>query len=433
MFEIASGGGTLSEGAKIKVIGVGGGGGNALNNMIEAGLEGVEFICANTDAQAINQNLAPTRIQLGEKLTKGLGAGADPQIGRKAAVEDQARIAEFVGGADMVFVTAGMGGGTGTGAAPIIAQVAKETGALTVGVVTKPFPFEGKRRRLQADAGIEELRQAVDTLIVIPNERLLELAAPNTSLRDAFAMTDGVLLNAVRGISDLILVPGLINVDFADVKTIMAEKGRALMGSGTGQGENRAIDAANMAISSPLLEEDSIRGATGILVNITGGPDLSLQEVSEAIELINEVAHPDCNIIFGSVIAADMVDSVKITVVATGFEVAHNRPMASKEEVAARPVPVQQPAQEVRRPTRQPTQASAEEDVWVHAGQSPGRRAAAAMNANTYGRTDQPDYDKPTYVRKKGGDTQAGREPVTTNPFAMSDQSEFDTPTFLRK
>ncbi len=407
-------------GANIKVIGIGGGGGNALNNMIDGGIEGVEFIVANTDAQALSQNLSSKKIQLGDKLTRGLGAGADPQIGRKAAVEDQSKVAEYLHGADMVFVTAGMGGGTGTGAAPVVATVAREGGALTVGVVTKPFPFEGKRRMLQAEEGIQELREAVDTLIVIPNERLLEIAAPNTSLKEAFGIADSILMNAVRGISDLIQVSGIINVDFADVKTIMAEKGRALMGTGTGQGEQRAVEAASAAISSPLLEETSIRGATGILVNITGGPDLSLQEVNDAIGVINEVAHPDCNIIFGSVINKDLVDSVKITVVATGFET--TRSQAVEDEFFAG----SQSRQHTQYEQRHPTRPQEDEAVWVHAGTTPTRRQAAARDDGT-------DYDRPTYVRRQGGNAQMTREPVQNNPFAASDQSEFDTPTFLRK
>ena len=420
------------EGANIKVIGIGGGGGNALNNMIEAELEGVEFIAANTDSQALSQNLATQQIQLGNKLTKGLGAGANPEIGRKAAIEDQQRVAEYISGADMVFVTAGMGGGTGTGAAAVIANVARESGALTVGVVTKPFPFEGKRRMAQADAGIEELRSAVDTLIVIPNERLLDFAGGNMTLRDAFTMADTVLLNAVRGISDLILVPGLINVDFADVRTIMSEKGRALMGTGMGRGESRAVDAANAAIASPFLDETNIRGATGILVNITGGPDLSLMEVSEAIGHINEVAHPECNIIFGSVINPDMVDSIKITVVATGFD----GDLSAQQEEAF--PGARRDTGWGERAAPQPTTRNMEENVWAHAHAPAGRRqhaaAAAAPTPPMPVREEHaPDYDRPTYVRRQGGGGPALREPVTTNPFAQSDQSEFDTPTFLRK
>ncbi len=306
--------------ARIKVIGVGGGGGNAINTMIESRLEGVDFIAANTDVQALDSNQAPTKIPLGGALTKGLGAGANPDIGRNAALEDIARLTEVLQNADMVFVTAGMGGGTGTGAAPIIAQVARECGALTVGVVTKPFGFEGKKRRKQAEEGILALGAAVDTLIIIPNDRLLNVAGQKTTMLDAFRKADDVLLNAVQGISDLITIPGLINVDFADVRTIMKDMGRALMGTGRACGDRRAIEAAQQAISSPLLEDVSITGATGILINITGGPDLTLFEVNEASTLIQEAAHEDANIIFGSVIDANLIDEVRITVIATGFD-----------------------------------------------------------------------------------------------------------------
>jgi cell division protein FtsZ len=306
--------------AKIKVIGVGGGGGNAINTMIESRLEGVDFIAANTDLQALESNQAPTKVGIGANLTKGLGAGANPDVGKNAALEDVNRLTEVLEGADMVFVTAGMGGGTGTGAAPVIAQVARDLGALTVGVVTKPFTFEGKKRRKQAEIGIDSLAAAVDTLITIPNDRLLSIAGQKTTMLDAFRKADEVLLNAVQGISDLITVPGLINVDFADVKTIMSKMGRALMGTGRAAGERRAIEAAQQAISSPLLEDVSITGATGILINITGGPDLTLFEVNEASSLIQEAAHEDANIIFGSVIDASFTDEVRITVIATGFE-----------------------------------------------------------------------------------------------------------------
>lgn len=306
--------------ARIQVVGVGGGGGNALNTMIEAKMDGVEFIAANTDMQALEANLAPTKIHLGAELTKGLGAGANPEVGRKSAEESIDALAESLGGADMVFVTAGMGGGTGTGAAPVIARAAREAGALTVGVVTKPFTFEGKKRRRQSEEGIKALEDEVDTLIVIPNNRLLELVGHNTSMIDAFHKADEVLLHAVQGISDLMTVPGLINVDFADVRTIMSGMGRALMGSGRATGKNRAQEAAEIAVSSPLLEDVSIDGATGILINITGGPDLTLHEVNEASSLVQEAAHEDANIIFGSVIDPAMSDEVKITVIATGFD-----------------------------------------------------------------------------------------------------------------
>src|SRR5689334_16577304 len=306
---------------KIKVIGVGGGGGNAINTMIESRLDGVEFIAANTDIQALDANQAPLKIVLGgSSLTRGLGAGANPEVGRNAALEDITKLTEYLQNADMVFVTAGMGGGTGTGAAPIIAQVARECGALTVGVVTKPFGFEGRKRRRQAEEGIAQLASSVDTLITIPNDRLLSIAGQKTTMLDAFRKADEVLLNAVQGISDLITVSGLINVDFADVRTIMKEMGRALMGTGRAVGERRAIEAAQQAISSPLLEDVSITGATGILINITGGPDLTLFEVNEAATLIQEAAHEDANIIFGSVIDASFVDEVRITVIATGFD-----------------------------------------------------------------------------------------------------------------
>ena len=309
-----------AQGPKIKVIGVGGGGGNALNTMIEAGIQGVDFVAANTDCQVLETNQAPTKVQIGKNLTKGLGAGANPDIGCAAALEDASRIAEVIGGADMVFVTAGMGGGTGTGAAPVIARVAREAGALTVAVVTKPFMFEGLQRKKKANAGVAELAKSVDALIVIPNDRLVALAGKNMTLRESFNLVDSVCATAVRGISDLVMMPGLINVDFADVRTIMTGMGRALMGSGRGKGEKRALDAAMMAINSPLLEDVSINGATGILVNITGGPDLMLAEVTEACTLIQEAADPDANIIFGSVIDANMTDEVCLTVIATGFQ-----------------------------------------------------------------------------------------------------------------
>src|SRR5436305_5145711 len=307
-------------GPKIKVIGVGGGGGNSVNTMIEAGIQGVDFVAANTDCQVLDSNQAPIQSQLGKSLTRGLGAGANPEIGCAAALEDAARIAEALAGADMVFVTAGMGGGTGTGAAPVIAQVARDLGALTVGVVTKPFAFEGSQRKKKASAGINELAKAVDALIVIPNDRLVSLAGMKMTLKDAFAMVDNVCLNAVRGISDLVIAPGLINVDFADVRTIMTGMGRALMGTGYGTGDKRAMEAAQQAISSPLLEDVSINGATGILLNITGGPDLTLAEMNEACSLIAEAADPEANIIFGSVIDAHAGDEVRITVIATGFQ-----------------------------------------------------------------------------------------------------------------
>ncbi len=305
--------------ARIKVIGVGGGGGNAINTMIAAGIQGVDFLAANTDAQALKVNQAPLKIQLGGGLTRGLGAGANPEVGRQAALEDTSAIADAVDGADMVFITAGMGGGTGTGASPVIARVARECGALTVGVVTRPFGFEGKRRMRQAQEGIEELRQEVDTLITIPNDRLLSIAGKGTSFLDAFRMVDDVLRQAVQGISDLITTAGVINVDFADVRTVMSEKGMALMGTGVRSGENRAVLAAQDAISSPLLDNVSIEGARGVLINITGPSELALAEVIEAATLIQEAAHEDANIIYGQVIDDHLGDQVAVTVIATGF------------------------------------------------------------------------------------------------------------------
>ncbi len=307
-------------GARIKVIGIGGGGGNAVNRMVQAGFDGVEFLVANTDAQALRSNAAPIKLQIGSKLTKGLGAGADPDIGRQAALEDTEQIIEALDGADMVFVTTGLGGGTGTGGAPVIASLASELGALTIAVVTKPFRFEGRKRMLQAERGLEELRECVDTVITIPNERLLATIARTTSLTDSFATADDVLRQAIQGISDLILVSGLINLDFADVKTIMSGAGLAIMGTGVGEGQTRAMDAANFAISSPLLEDASVKGARGVIINVTGGTDLSLVEVSEASAVIQEAAHEDANIIFGAVIDPKMTGKVKITVIATGFD-----------------------------------------------------------------------------------------------------------------
>jgi len=307
------------EAAKIKVIGLGGGGSNAVNRMIGAQFTGVEFAVANTDLQALRASPAAVKLQLGARLTAGLGAGSDPEIGKNAALEDRDRIQKVIEGADMVFVTAGLGGGTGTGSAPVVASVAKELGILTVAVVTKPFAFEGRKRALQAEAGMAELRAVVDTLIAIPNQRLLAVVDRGTPLLEAFKVADTVLLQAVQGISDLILVPGLINLDFADVRTIMSGMGMALMGAGVGRGEHRAIDAAQKAVASPLLDDTSIEGARGILINFTGGSDLSIHEVEEAARIVQEAAHEEANIIFGAVIDPTLEDEVRITVIATGF------------------------------------------------------------------------------------------------------------------
>ncbi|MCK6597392.1 MAG: cell division protein FtsZ, partial [Bdellovibrionaceae bacterium] len=316
MFELEE---NINIGANIKVVGVGGGGSNAVSTMIEGGMTGVEFVVANTDIQALNANKAATKLQLGLDLTKGLGAGANPDIGRRAAIESYNEIVEKLEGADMVFVTAGMGGGTGTGGAPVVAKIARELGALTIGVVTKPFMFEGKKRGKHAEAGLQELRDNVDTLIVIPNQKLLSIAAEKTPLLETFKKADEVLLQAVKGISDLINIRGLINLDFADIRTVMKEKGMAIMGTGAAKGENRAVEAATAAISSPLLENIKIDGATGIIINVTGGSDLSLYEVNEASTLITEAAHEDAEIIFGAVIDDSLGDEVRVTVIATGF------------------------------------------------------------------------------------------------------------------
>lgn len=340
-------------GARIKVIGIGGGGGNAVNRMIEAGIEGIEFVVANTDLQALKRSKAPIKIQLGSRLTKGLGAGANPNVGREAALEDTDKIIEVLEGADMVFVTTGLGGGTGTGGAPIIASLATELDALTVAVVTKPFHFEGRRRMQQAEQGLRELRECVDTVITIPNERLLHTVQKDSSLADSFGVADDVLRQAVQGISDLITVPGLINLDFADVKSIMQGMGMALMGAGRARGENRAIEATQQAISSPLLEEATIQGAKGVLINITGGPDLTLYEVNTASTIIREAADEDANIIFGAVIDENLRDEMKITVIATGFG-QEALAAASAAAVSALPASaprfVQRPSDDLPRP-----------------------------------------------------------------------------------
>jgi cell division protein FtsZ len=393
-------------GARIKVIGVGGGGGNAVNRMIDAQLRGIEFIVANTDQQALNKCRAPKKLQIGGLLTKGLGAGADPDIGRKAALEDTEKILETLEGADMVFLTAGLGGGTGTGAAPIIASLAAEIGALTVAVVTKPFGFEGRRRLQQAERGVEELRNAVDTLITIPNERLLNFVERGTPLFEAFRIADDVLRQAVQGISDLITIPGEVNVDFADVRTIMTGMGMALMGTGIAKGEHRAIESAQRAISSPLLEETSIQGAKGVLINISGGHDLTLHEVAEAARIIADAVDPDANIISGMVIDPQLEEAMKVTVIATGFDRSiDDRPLRTQISVS-RPAP----ATVFTGPAPVPAPADRERER-EEADKSPldvpfYRKAMANQ------RTDDPngfgpnwsnvdDYDIPTVLRKQ--------------------------------
>jgi len=323
--------------AVIKVVGIGGGGVNAVNRMIEAGLKGVEFIAINTDAQALLMSDADVKLDVGRELTRGLGAGSNPEVGRQAAEEHRDELEEGLKGADMVFVTAGEGGGTGTGGAPIVAHIAKQLGALTIGVVTRPFKFEGRRRSTQAEEGVERLRAEVDTLIVIPNDRLLEISDPDTSVLEAFRLADDVLLQGVQGITDLITTPGLINTDFADVSAVMRDAGSALMGIGKARGENRALEAARMAISSPLLEA-SIEGARGVLLTIAGGSDLGLYEVNEAAEIISAAADPDANIIFGAVIDDSLGDEVKVTVIAAGFTRAQSRVAAARPSATLRPV-----------------------------------------------------------------------------------------------
>ena len=336
----------LNQFAKIKVIGVGGGGNNAVNRMISSGLQGVEFIAVNTDAQALLHAMAPQRIQIGEKLTKGLGAGANPEIGEKAAQESREEIMQALKGADMVFVTAGMGGGTGTGAAPVVAECARELGALTVGVVTKPFSFEGRRRLKQAEMGTANLKEKGDTIITIPNDRLLQVIDKKTSMMDAFSIADDVLRQGVQGISDLIAVPGLINLDFADINSVMNNAGSALMGIGVGKGENAAVSAAQAAINSPLLET-SIQGARGVLYNICGGPNLTLFEVNEASQIIQDAAHEEANIIFGSSIDESLEDEVRVTVIATGFDEIVPQKATVSTSPAAEGKKIQQPKLEM--------------------------------------------------------------------------------------
>jgi cell division protein FtsZ len=357
--------------ARIKVIGCGGSGGNAVNTMINFGLEGVEFIVVNTDAQALNSNAAPTRLNIGNAVTRGLGAGADPERGRKAALEDHQRIKELIAGADMVFVTAGMGGGTGTGAAPVIAQLAREEGALTVGVVTKPFLFEGRQRSRRAELGLAQLAETVDTLITIPNQKLLMLGEDDLSFIDAFRKADEVLYQAVKGISDLITQNGIVNVDFADVKTVMNSMGRALMGTGIAKGQNRARLAAEMAVSSPLLDDISVDGATGVLINIVGGPDLKMREIQEAASLVQEQAHEDANLIFGASIDEQLGENVKVTVIATGFDVAER--MASIDQSTRLNVPQHAPSTVPSMQMPQPMMSATRHSQPVFSSQPPSR------------------------------------------------------------
>jgi cell division protein FtsZ len=384
---------SLDQLAVIKVIGVGGGGNNAVNRMIEHGVKGVEFIAVNTDAQALNLSKSEVRLQIGAKLTRGLGAGANPEVGKKAAEESKEQIEEALRGADMVFVTAGMGGGTGTGAAPVIAQIAREIGALTVGVVTRPFTFEGRKRSTQAIGGIGSMKEAVDTLIVIPNDRLLEIVDKNTPMLEAFREADNVLRQGVQGISDLIAVPGLINLDFADVKTIMSNKGSALMGIGISSGENRAAEAAKKAISSPLLET-SIDGAKGVLMNITGGSNLSLFEVQEAADIVASASDEDVNMIFGSVINDNLKDEIIVTVIATGFSEDQNthRVTRSGGFSAGRSQQAAPPQQQQQQPLRE-TRESRREEAPSYQQEAPRREQQTSQHEDT--------LDIPTFLRNR--------------------------------
>ncbi|MBM4443225.1 MAG: cell division protein FtsZ [Candidatus Rokubacteria bacterium] len=380
--------------AKIKVIGLGGGGGNAVSRMMAAEFTGVEFIVGNTDIQALRASPAPMKLQLGAKLTAGLGAGSNPEVGRNAALEDPEEITRLLKGADMVFITAGLGGGTGTGAAPVVASLAKDMGILTVAVVTKPFGFEGKTRQKQAEAGMEMLRPVVDTLITIPNQRLLAVVDRGTPLMEAFKVADSVLQQAVQGISDLILVPGLINLDFADVRTIMAGMGIAMMGTGVGKGEHRAVDAAQKAVASPLLDDTSIEGAKGVLINFTGGLDMSIHEVEEAARIVQEAAHDDANIIFGAVIDPSLHDEMRITVIATGF--------TPKKEAPPVPVPAAAFPSKVVEMAR-PVTRGTPNGVGAGAGAGAWRRRATEARIEGFEEIDaaNDDLDVPAFLRRQ--------------------------------
>jgi len=403
-------------GANLKVIGVGGAGCNAVNRMIQAKMEGVEFIVANTDIQALKTNKAPVKVQIGAKITKGLGAGANPEVGRQAALEDTDKIIELIEGADMVFITAGLGGGTGTGAAPIVASLAVELGALAVAVVTKPFQFEGKPRMDQADRGLCELKECVDTVITIPNERLLQTVDRGVTLIDAFRMADDVLLQAVQGISDLIVVSGEINLDFADVKAIMSGMGMAVMGTGHGLGEARAVEAARNAISSPLLEEATIDGARGILINITGGEDLTLHEVAEASSIIHDSAHPEANIIFGTVIDKKMKDEIKITVIATGF--GQDTVRRPRPDLRAVKVPVRT-SQEPRGEEAEVAQAAPLPEAPVEGPDKPHEKDRLGRFA--------------FYRRESSPGLTFGNQSDAYGSHFSGKEADLDVPTFLRK
>jgi len=385
--------------ANIRVIGVGGGGGNAINRMINCGVEGVQFLAANTDCQALTKNKAPVKLQIGAKLTKGLGAGGKPEVGRSAALEDTEKVLECLDGTDMVFVTTGLGGGTGTGAAPIIANLAREMGALVVAVVTLPFSFEGRRRRMQAEEGLDNLREVVDTVITIPNDKLLHTVETGTPLTESFMIADDILRQAVQGISDLITIPGEINLDFADVKSVMSGMGMALMGTGVAEGDHRAVEAAQRAVSSPLLEDRSIHGARGVLINVSGGEDMTLHEVSEAARIIQEASDPDANIIFGTVIERTQKGSVKVTVIATGFTGDETRPATSAPRTVVESTPASREQQTIE----------------------------PVIAAETGGRRER--FHRPTATNPL--DFDANDEGFTPNFGKMKD--DLDVPAFLRK
>ncbi len=421
---------------KIKVIGVGGGGGNAVNNMVRQGIQGVTFIAANTDVQALGHSMADHRLQIGSRITKGLGAGANPNIGREAAMESQEQIKDLISDANMVFVTAGMGGGTGTGAAPVIARIAKELGILTVGVVTKPFSFEGNRRKQAAEGGIAELQKHVDSLITIPNDRLMQLAHKKATFKEMLARADDVLFQAVKGISDLLMVPGQINLDFADLKAVMSESGLAMMGTGAATGENRAREAANRAITSPLLEDVDIVGARGVLMNITSTNEVTMDEIAEATTILNEVAHPEALILFGVVFDENMEDGIRITVVATGIangvEQMPDAGLAAAKVINMQPVP----GMNTRTPGIQPTPAAnpayAAQPAAPYAQQAP--YGGQIPSQQPYGRIPGGNTQVPTYIRKQdqGG---MGVKP-THNPGGTEfsfDSDDFEIPSFMRK
>jgi len=410
--------------ARIKVVGVGGGGSNAVNRMVQAGLDGVEFVVANTDLQALRTSPAPTKLQIGSKLTKGLGAGADPNVGRQAALEDTDTILQALDGADMIFVTTGLGGGTGTGAAPVIASLASELGALTVAVVTKPFRFEGRKRQVQAERGLEALRDCVDTIITIPNERLLTIIDRTTPMTEAFATADDVLRQAIQGISDLILVPGLINLDFADVKTIMAGMGMAMMGTGIAEGQDRAMEAARRAISSPLLEDTSVNGARGVIINVTGGPDLSLIEVSEASSIVQEAADEDANIIFGAVVDPTLKGKVKITVIATGF----NPAIASRSSGALAHTPV-----DMTPFTEQRAQAVPSTDRYQRLSMPPRRSVVELPLAAAGGGYPPVPAVSSSGPREFGAIDADTLHPASPQEAELELESTFDVPAFLRR